>query len=118
MVICIYVNLFEANKQPETRQGYRGKFYQGDLKMVGSIGKGLNYKTVIKVWSREGFTPLTKRPGSYCDLLAEKEIECKEPCEARQAAIDLIDITFHAATGHFYMVDHPNQNLKSGWVKL
>ncbi len=56
--------------------------------MVDSIGRGLSYKTVITVWSRVGFTPITKRGGSFCDRLAEKVIECMEPREARQATID------------------------------
>ena len=85
--------------------------------MVDSVGRGLSYKTIITVWSRVGNTPVSKRGGLFCDRLAEKVIECKEPLEARQATIDLIENINHAAEGFFHMPEYPNQNLKSGWVK-
>jgi hypothetical protein len=86
--------------------------------MVDSIGRGLNYKTIITVWSRVGFTPITKRKGLFCDRLAKKVIECKGPLDARQAAIDLIKNTNHAEEGFYYMPEYPNQNIMSCWVKL
>jgi hypothetical protein len=76
----------------------------------------MTYTTNIRVWSKIGSTPITRRTGAFCDVLADVTITCETPAEARNAALYAIKATKHGDRAHFVMPDHPNQNLNSGWV--
>jgi len=71
------------------------------------------YKTIITVLSVQGNTPLTNRGGSYCDLLATVEVECKDPTEALAKTLEIKKQTPHAYQCHFIMPEYPNQNTRS-----
>jgi hypothetical protein len=73
-------------------------------------------KAEIRIWSRIGDTPLTGRAGSYCDELAHVNLEVGHPLEAQRATERLLLETPHAYNGHYSVPDHPNQNLRKGWV--
>ena len=73
-------------------------------------------KTKVYVWSNIGNTPITKRAGSFCDVLVEREIECSTPEQARAEVKALIRNTPHGYSGHFNIPDHPNQNTRSSFV--
>lgn len=71
------------------------------------------YQTIVVVWSNIGHTPLTNRAGACCDELVRVTIECKDHAEALQKTKQMIRETMHGHSGHFRMVDYPNQNLCS-----
>ncbi len=73
-------------------------------------------KTKVYVWSNIGNTPITKRGGSFCDVLVEREIECETPEQARAEVKALIRSTPHGGYGHFNMPDFWNQNTRSSFV--
>ena len=78
----------------------------------------MNYPTDIKVWSRSGHTPLTKRGSAYCDLLLDTRIFCASPEAAREQTRDLIIATPHGHYGHFNMPAYPNQNTRSDFTRI
>jgi hypothetical protein len=71
------------------------------------------YSTTIKLWSRNGHTPLTGRGGSFCDELLSLTIDCAGPSEAEQKALDYKNKTKGAYSCHYNMPDYPNQNTRS-----
>lgn len=75
-------------------------------------------KTQIKLWSNIGHTPITKRGSSYCDLLLDIVIDCDSPESAKEKTRALIKETDHATYGHFYMPEHPNQNIRAQFVNV
>ena len=70
-------------------------------------------KTQIKIWSREGNTPITGRKGSFCDLLIDQSFDCKTPEEAEKLTIKMVQETPHGAKGHYDMPEHTNQNTRN-----
>lgn len=73
------------------------------------------YTAQITVWSRIGHTPITKRPGSYCDVLVETEVLCDGPTDARRVTLAIKHAHPHADRAYFYMPTYPNQNTRSNW---
>lgn len=76
----------------------------------------MTYRTEIKVWSRTGNTPITKRSGAYCDLLVSAVVYCETPEQAEVETVRLIRETEYGDCGHFYMPEFPNQNTRSKWL--
>lgn len=74
------------------------------------------YPTEIKIWSRIGCTPITKRGGSYCDLLVDTVLECATPTEALALTKEIIRATPNGDYGHFYMPTYWNQNTRSNFT--
>lgn len=74
------------------------------------------YKCNIKVWSATGHTPITGRKGYFCDVLIDKVIDVKDHNEAIKAIRELIVSTDYASTGHYYIPEYWNHNLKSNFV--
>ncbi len=73
-------------------------------------------KTEIKIWSQVGHSPLTKRGGSFCDLLLDTEMDCETPAEAEKLTLQLMAATPHSARANFYMPEYPNQNIRQRWL--
>lgn len=71
------------------------------------------YETEIKIWSRIGYTPITHRVGSFCDVLLETTILVENPEEAKEKLAQLMKATHHAASGYYYISEYPNQNVRS-----
>ena len=71
------------------------------------------YSTEIKIWSRIGYTPITHRVGSFCDVLLETNILVENPEEAKERLSKLMKATSHAASGYYYISEYPNQNVRS-----
>ena len=75
------------------------------------------YRTEIMIFSPVGQTPLTKRMGSYCDLLLKEYFMLDNPAQAKQKIRDLIaSIVHNVGSAHYYIPDYPNQNTQCGWV--
>ena len=73
----------------------------------------MTYKTIVKVWSDVGHTPITNRGSSYQDELVHTEIECTDPTDAFNKTLEIKRQTPHAYQCYFYMPDYPNQNTRS-----
>jgi hypothetical protein len=73
-------------------------------------------KTEIRIWSRIGHTPITKRPGAYCDELVFADFDCETPTEAKHLVQQLIRDVPGADYGHFNMPEYWNHNTRSGWT--
>jgi hypothetical protein len=76
------------------------------------------YACKIRVWSAIGFTPVTKREGAYCDVLADIETHVATPVAARELTSKLIKIIPGAVSGHFQLDEAwPNQNTRHDFVR-
>lgn len=74
-------------------------------------------KTIFKVWSKPGHTPLTGREGKYQDLLITKVIDC--PIRHAKCHLETLVLnTEHGAQGSFYQPNNPNQNTRNSFVIL
>ena len=75
----------------------------------------MTYQTTIRIWSRNGHTPITNRTGNYCDELLSTTVTCVDPEEAQHLASELKKTTPGAYSCHYVMPDYPNQNTRSGF---
>ena len=73
----------------------------------------MTYKTIVKVWSDVGHTPITGRKGSYQDELVNVEIDCIDPTDAFNKVLDIKLQTPDAYSCYFFMPEYPNQNTNS-----
>ena len=76
----------------------------------------MGYRTEIKIWSRYGHTPITNRGGAFLDLLLDCVIFCDTPREARIRTKFLIEACPHGYSGHYSLLEHPNQNIRDGFI--
>ena len=76
------------------------------------------YKTEIRIWSEIGHTPITGRPGEYCDELVHMTVWLPGHDAAADFVRNMLDLVPHAVTGHFAITNYPNQNLQSDWIGL
>lgn len=74
------------------------------------------YRAEVRIWSEIGHCPITKRDGAYYDELAIVQLSVVGPVEAFNRTVELIKAIPHGHSGHFTIVDYPNQNTRSGWV--
>jgi len=72
-------------------------------------------QTRIRIWSEIGYTPVTRRAGSYCDLLADVTVDCLNPAEAVKEGKAILAKTPFGVSGHFEMPEWPNQNTRSNY---
>ena len=77
----------------------------------------MSYVAEIHIWSRIGHTPLTKRRGLYCDLLHKERHQVRDIEAAKKRMQYLLRITPHSCDAHFAVLEHPNQNLRTQWMK-
>jgi len=83
-----------------------------------NITEEVNVKTIIKVWSAIGHTPLTKRGQCFRDLLLTRELDYDSPEAAKVELVNTILNTRHAVQGSYYMPGHWNQNTRYGEARL
>jgi hypothetical protein len=77
----------------------------------------MKYLTTITIWSDIRNTPLTNRGGAYCDELLDFKTVCETPAEAETLTRSLIKLIPHGYSGYYHMPDHPNQNIRNGFVR-
>jgi len=75
------------------------------------------YRCEIKIWSKVGHTPITKRSGSYCDVLHKQTIEVRDVSQAHRFTKHLLKEIKFADSGHYFMPEFPNQNTRSNFVR-
>jgi hypothetical protein len=71
------------------------------------------FSTTIRIWSRNGHTPVTGRGAGYCDELVNTVVDCRDPDHALQMVAELKAQTPGAYACHYSMPDHPNQNTRT-----
>lgn len=75
------------------------------------------YTCTIKIWSDIGHTPITNRKGAYCDELKTFSIAVYSHEQAIENVKDAIRAIPHAVSGHYNIINYPNHNKASNFVR-